>query len=324
MKPSDMNQEPVPLVRSRLKMLSMTLAGAPAPAPVAQVDHLADCLRAVLFLIRRDAPSLSGKALGLADAALQAYDTATAPVAQPVSQCSLKCTTECLARVHGCASECPALPWQPAAPAPVAPESFDAWWDDPTPDGPRPDGPVSRATAQWIWNAAICAAPAPVAQDQPTERDEQMAELLRSACAIADRQGEGTHWRRFGDSIRALGLNGITARTYRVLPSDHEGLPAAPAPVAPMKKTCSTCLHVAKADDCNPCRACVRSNSFSKWEPSAPAPVAQPLTPMQAVLLWGHRSDGPSTAEIVSFASAVERTCAAAWGVKLAQEGGAA
>ena len=121
MKPSDMNQEPVPLVRSRLKMLSMTLAGAPAPAPVAQVDHLADCLRAVLFLIRRDAPSLSGKALGLADAALQAYDTATAPVAQPVSQCSLKCTTECLARVHGCASECPALPWQPAAPAPVAP-----------------------------------------------------------------------------------------------------------------------------------------------------------------------------------------------------------
>jgi hypothetical protein len=100
---------------------------------------------------------------------------------------------------------------------------------------------------------------------------------------------------------------------------------AAPAPVAPMKKTCSTCLHVAKADDCNPCRACVRSNSFSKWEPSAPAPVAQqPLTHMQAVLLWGHRSDGPSTAEIVSFASAVERTCAEAWGIKLAQEGGAA
>jgi hypothetical protein len=190
MKPSDMNQEPVPLVRSRLKMLSMTLAGAPAPAPVAQVDHLADCLRAVLFLIRRDAPSLSGKALGLADAALQAYDTATAPVAQPVSQCSLKCTTECLARVHGCASECPALPWQPAAPAPVA------------------------------------------RGEDYIDRDEQMAELLRSACAIADRQGEGTHWRRFGDSIRALGLNGITARAYQVLPSDHEGLPVAPAPVA--------------------------------------------------------------------------------------------
>jgi len=51
--------------------------------PVAPVDRLAACLRAVLFLIRRDAPGLSGKALGLADAALQAYDTAApAPVAQ--------------------------------------------------------------------------------------------------------------------------------------------------------------------------------------------------------------------------------------------------
>lgn len=61
-----------------------------------------------------------------------------------------------------------------------------------------------------------------VAPDQPTEREEQMVELLRSACAIADRQGHGTHWQRFGDSIRKLGLNGITARTYRVLPSDLE------------------------------------------------------------------------------------------------------
>jgi hypothetical protein len=37
------------------------------------------------------------------------------------------------------------------------------------------------------------------------------------------------------------------------------------------------------------------------------APVEQPLTHMQIVLLWGHRSDGPSTEEIVSFARAVER-----------------
>lgn len=63
----------------------------------------------------------------------------------------------------------------------------------------------------------------------------------------------------------------------------------------------------------------------ARGKPPAPAPVAQqPLTHMQAVLLWGHRSDGPSTAEIVSFASAVERACAEAWGIKLAQEGGAA
>ena len=53
-----------------------------------------------------------------------------------------------------------------ADPAPVAPESFEAWWDDPMPDGPRPDGPVSRATAQWIWDAAIRATPAPAAQGE--------------------------------------------------------------------------------------------------------------------------------------------------------------
>jgi hypothetical protein len=36
------------------------------------------------------------------------------------AKCSLGCTTECKAKLHGCASECPALPWQPEAePAPA-------------------------------------------------------------------------------------------------------------------------------------------------------------------------------------------------------------
>ena len=38
-----------------------------------------------------------------------------------------------------------------------------------------------------------------------------------------------------------------------------------------------------------------------------PPQQRKPLTHMQAVLLWGHRSDGPSTAEIVSFARAIEK-----------------
>lgn len=33
----------------------------------------------------------------------------------------------------------------------------------------------------------------------------------------------------------------------------------------------------------------------------------KPLTHMQIVMLWGHRSDGPSTPEIVSFARLIER-----------------
>lgn len=33
------------------------------------------------------------------------------------SECSLGCETHCQARAAGCASECPALPWQPVDPA---------------------------------------------------------------------------------------------------------------------------------------------------------------------------------------------------------------
>jgi hypothetical protein len=40
---------------------------------------------------------------------------------------------------------------------------------------------------------------------------------------------------------------------------------------------------------------------------AAPTANRKPLTHMQIVQLWGHRSDGPTTAEIVSFARAIER-----------------
>ncbi len=38
---------------------------------------------------------------------------ACTPRAPEASPCPQGCTTECQAKVHGCASECPALPWQP-------------------------------------------------------------------------------------------------------------------------------------------------------------------------------------------------------------------
>ena len=53
-----------------------------------------------------------------------------------------------------------------------------------------------------------------------TPREAELEDLLRSACAIAERQGAGTAWERFSASALALGVNGVTARTYRVLPSD--------------------------------------------------------------------------------------------------------
>jgi hypothetical protein len=49
---------------------------------------------------------------------------------------------------------------------------------------------------------------------------KELVELLRSARCIAERKGEGTAWERFSDSIAKAGIGSVTARTYRVLPSD--------------------------------------------------------------------------------------------------------
>jgi hypothetical protein len=53
-----------------------------------------------------------------------------------------------------------------------------------------------------------------------TAHELELEELLRSACCIAERQGEGTHWGRFKNSINKLGISGVTPRTYRVLEGD--------------------------------------------------------------------------------------------------------
>lgn len=58
--------------------------------------------------------------------------------------------------------------------------------------------------------------------DARTERETAMEELLHSACAIAERKGTGTAWERFEASISALDIGSVTARTYRILPSDTE------------------------------------------------------------------------------------------------------
>lgn len=55
-----------------------------------------------------------------------------------------------------------------------------------------------------------------------TKRELELEELVRSACCIAERNGEGTHWGRFVNSVNQAGLNGVTARTYRLLPSDPQ------------------------------------------------------------------------------------------------------
>lgn len=54
------------------------------------------------------------------------------------------------------------------------------------------------------------------------ERDlAEARDLLRSACCIAERKGARTNWERFIVSVNELGLNGVTARTYRLLDGDQ-------------------------------------------------------------------------------------------------------
>ena len=53
-------------------------------------------------------------------------------------------------------------------------------------------------------------------------RIQELEELLRSARCIAQRRGQDTAWERFDVAISALGIGSITARVYKVLPSDNE------------------------------------------------------------------------------------------------------
>jgi len=59
--------------------------------------------------------------------------------------------------------------------------AFDRWWDDAL-DGPTPIAPVSKETAQWIWNAAKAE---PVQQSDPTDTvNEHLKDLLPNPFAV--------------------------------------------------------------------------------------------------------------------------------------------
>ena len=50
----------------------------------------------------------------------------------------------------------------------------------------------------------------------------ELTDLLRSAHCIAERKGIDTAWDRLAASIKNVGIGSITARTYKILPSDNE------------------------------------------------------------------------------------------------------
>ena len=61
-----------------------------------------------------------------------------------------------------------------------------------------------------------------MAMPKVISRVEELTALLESAHLIARRQGADTAWDRFAESIKKAGVGYVTARTYKVLPSDNE------------------------------------------------------------------------------------------------------
>lgn len=54
------------------------------------------------------------------------------------------------------------------------------------------------------------------------DRIDELTDVLTSARCIADRQGADTAWARFSERIGALGIGSVTAKVFKVLPSDLE------------------------------------------------------------------------------------------------------
>lgn len=55
-----------------------------------------------------------------------------------------------------------------------------------------------------------------------TKRELELEDLLASAREIARRQGKDTAWERFDNRLASAGISAVTAKTFRVLPSDSE------------------------------------------------------------------------------------------------------
>lgn len=66
--------------------------------------------------MRNNLSSIADQLIALASRSeAPAASAPAAEVAQTSTRCSLGCSEACRAKEHGCASECPALPWQPGA-----------------------------------------------------------------------------------------------------------------------------------------------------------------------------------------------------------------
>jgi len=52
------------------------------------------------------------------------------------------------------------------------------------------------------------------------ERIEELEDLLTSARAIAERQGQDVAWERFSERLHKAGIGSVTAKVFKILESD--------------------------------------------------------------------------------------------------------
>jgi hypothetical protein len=55
-----------------------------------------------------------------------------------------------------------------------------------------------------------------------TARELELEDLLTSARCIAQRKGADTAWDRFDARLRAAGIGSVTAKVFKILPSDAD------------------------------------------------------------------------------------------------------
>lgn len=55
-----------------------------------------------------------------------------------------------------------------------------------------------------------------------TARELELEDLLTSARAIAERKGDDTAWERFSERLGEAGIGSVTAKVFKVLPSDNQ------------------------------------------------------------------------------------------------------
>ena len=165
---------------------------------------------------------------------------------------------------------------------------------------PTEPAPVSRTVTDTpgmpgckdITTRYKIAQPAP--QAEPAVTEEMVTAYLTANDA---------YWKRVDGEPTKLGKwrNGTPSEATRV--SLEAALASAPHAREPQAFGDLTGVSPCCGDYANCHRPCTPRG---RWEGER-THKCEPLKYMQLVLLWGHRSDGPSNAEIVSFAREVEK-----------------